>query len=296
MNTIKDYLIKFKLSKINSFKIINSKVRDRNDIKVLQCQDSGAIILSSTDHITINDYKNKKQFKYFGDSNRDNAKKLEQNDLKRRLSFLKNKIKNKSWLDFGTGSGNLIEAGKKMAKEVVGLEPNSIMLKEIKKTGLKVVKNTNALEQMKFDIITLFHVYEHLIDPIKTINSLKKYSKKNTIFYIEVPHSNDFLINFLKLKKFKNFTFWSEHLILHSQKTLKCFLEQSGLKILKIHKVQRYNFLNHLYWISNGKPNGDNILHDSLYEKNIINSYNKFIINNNYSDTLLVECCINHDN
>ena len=41
-----------------------------------------------------------------------------------------------------------------------------------------------------------------------------------------------FLILQNELKEFKNFTFWSEHLILHTVRSLRKILNLSGLKIL----------------------------------------------------------------
>ena len=41
---------------------------------------------------------------------------------------------------------------------------------------------------------------------------------------------DNLLLKKLKIKSFINFTLWSEHLILHTKKSLKCFLEKAGFK------------------------------------------------------------------
>lgn len=73
---------------------------------------------------------------------------------------------------------------------------------------------------------------------------------------IEVPHANDFLLSFLALKEFYEFTFWSEHLILHTRKSLNRFLECAGFNNVSIEGFQRYPLANHLYWLARGKPGG----------------------------------------
>ena len=161
------------------------------------------------------------------------------------------------------------------------------------KSNLCVFDSLSSLhdKKIKFDIISLFHVYEHLTDPIQTIKELKSFSKKNSSFYIEVPHANDFLLSILNLQKFKEHTLWSEHLILHTKESIKLFLEKSGLKVVKIHKIQRYNFFNHLYWISHGRPNGHNVFKNFRYRK-ITDHYQNFLEKNDFTDTLIAECKI----
>ena len=71
----------------------------------------------------------------------------------------------------------------------------------------------------------MFHVLEHIPHQIQTLKIIKKNLKKNGKLIIEVPHADDFLLNFDELKEFKDFTFWSEHLILHTFFSLKKFLK-----------------------------------------------------------------------
>ena len=51
---------------------------------------------------------------------------------------------------------------------------------------------------------------------------------------IEVPHARDFLIETFDINSFKDFTFWSEHLILHTKESLVAFAKESGLKLKRI--------------------------------------------------------------
>ena len=65
------------------------------------------------------------------------------------------------------------------------------------------------------------------------------------------------------MKSFKNFTFWSEHLILHTEDLkiaglLSKILKIAGFKIVNFEYFQRYNINNHFKWIIENKPNGHN--------------------------------------
>jgi 2-polyprenyl-3-methyl-5-hydroxy-6-metoxy-1,4-benzoquinol methylase len=120
----------------------------------------------------------------------------------------------------------------------------------------------------------MFHVLEHIPYQVEILKEIKKKLKKNGKVIIEVPHANDFL---LRLKEFKKFTFWSEHLILHTENSLRKILEVSNFKKINIKYYQRYNFSNHLGWFINRMPGGHN------HYKNISDSK----INKDYSDYLI---------
>ena len=186
----------------------------------------------------------------------------------------------------------MLEYTKNITKNSYGIEPNRIMYNSMLKSKLNVFESLSSIgNSIKFDVISLFHVYEHLTSPINVMNELKAYSKKSTLFYIEVPHANDFLLSVLNLENFKKHTLWSEHIILHTKKSIRIFLEKSGFKIIKIHDIQRYNFFNHLYWISTGMPNGHKKFQNFEY-KLIKEHYEKFLRKNELTDTLIVVCKI----
>ena len=87
--------------------------------------------------------------------------------------------------------------------------------------GYNVHASIEDAEQNFFDVVTMFHVFEHLKNPIETLKSIRGKMAIGAKIIIEVPHANDFLISFLDNDKFKSFTFWSEHLILHTRKSFR---------------------------------------------------------------------------
>jgi hypothetical protein len=91
------------------------------------------------------------------------------------------------------------------------------------------------------------------------------------------------------LESFKEYTFWSEHLILHTKNSLKKYLKISGFKNIKINGLQRYGLSNHLYWLKDGKPGGQNIFKE-INGGSIDREYFKILNKNNLTDTIISIC------
>ena len=205
------------------------------------------------------------------------------NDDKRRVMQHVKLLKNKKILDFGCGWGGFLKKTIK-AKSLSGVELRKECIFYIKKNIKKIMvsDNLNNLNE-KYDIITMFHVLEHIPYQIETLKELKKKLTKNGKVIIEVPSADDFL---LKLKEFKKFTFWSEHLILHTENSLRKILKVSGFKKINIKYYQRYNFSNHLGWFIKRMPGG----HDSyknISDAKINKEYSDYLIRRKSTDTLI---------
>ena len=190
------------------------------------------------------------------------------NDDHRRASQFDKLLKNENILDFGCGWGSFL-SNIKNYKSLNGVELRKECIDHIKNKHKKIkISNDINYFKKKFDIITMFHVLEHIPYQVETLKILKSKLKNKGKIIIEIPHAEDFLILQDELKEFKKFTFWSEHLILHTYKSLKSILLKSGFKKINIQYYQRYNFSNHLGWFINRKPGGHNfykeIVSDSL--------------------------------
>jgi 2-polyprenyl-3-methyl-5-hydroxy-6-metoxy-1,4-benzoquinol methylase len=170
------------------------------------------------------------------------------------------------------------------AKSLAGIELRKECIFYIKKNIKKIYisDNLNNLNE-KYDIITMFHFLEHIPYQIKTLKELKKKLTKNGKIIIEVPSADDFL---LQLKEFKKFTFWSEHLILHTENSLRKILEVSGFKKINIKYYQRYNFSNHLGWFIKRMPGGHNS-YKNISDAKINKEYSDYLIRRKSTDTLI---------
>jgi 2-polyprenyl-3-methyl-5-hydroxy-6-metoxy-1,4-benzoquinol methylase len=231
-------------------------VRDNNNVKVLECRECGLVFLNNHNHISETFYQNSGMH----DKNPDYNKWLleTKRDDFRRLNAFKENITNKVVLDFGCGIGGFLELSKEFCKESYGLELESGLTESFNQRELNVFSDYDALvtSGIKFDVITAFHVVEHLKDPAKTLHDLSQLLNEGGELIVEVPSSADALLTLYECKPFQNFTYWSQHLYLFNENTLKKLSIKAGLTLKWLKHIQRYSISNHLHWLSKGKSEG----------------------------------------
>ena len=211
-------------------------------------------------------------------------------DDNRRIEYIENILKcdnTRNILDFGCGTGGFLNLLKNKYNSY-GVEMSDIYRNILNEENLKVYKSINEFN-IKFDIICLWHVFEHLDNPLGLLAQIKNFLKPNGIILIEVPHALDILMTKYKNFEFKKFNYWSEHLILHTKESLQKFIEKSDLRLDYIEGIQRYNLANHLYWMSNNKPGGHRNWSE-LSSPILDNEYENILKNNNLTDTLIAQC------
>lgn len=283
-----EYYIKNKIIKTAEFYF--KGVRDDESISVFKDNDTEALVL---DKIKEQNYESK-GLNYWNSTNIDDARNRTYDDDIRRYNQIKN-FEFKTILDFGCGNGGLLKIiknndnDKDKNKNIIGLDLNEDLINHLNYENIPTYNDISKIPDT-LDCIMLNHVLEHLQDPITTLKSIKNKMKRNTLLIIEVPHANDFLISEYNCNEFKKFTFWSEHLILHTEKSLLNLLNLIGFSKIKISYFQRYNIFNHLNWLSNGKPGGHKT--NNYNNKELIDAYNNFLIENKKTDTLFAHCYI----
>jgi 2-polyprenyl-3-methyl-5-hydroxy-6-metoxy-1,4-benzoquinol methylase len=137
---------------------------------------------------------------------------------------------------------------------------------------------------MQFDKIFLFHVLEHIADPILFLNDLKPLLKKTGKIYIEVPNVDDIMVKTFRSDAYMDYYYKKAHLFNFNETGLNYIFEHCDL-VYDIRYIQRYDISNHLYWLANKNPGGKgyykNILSDQVNE-----AYVKSLIDAKQSDTL----------
>lgn len=232
-------------------------VRDNADIKILECGVCGLVYLSSQSHIEEGHYENSGM--HDGEEPDIGAwLKEAQTDDERRYQLLKEQMTNKSILDFGCGIAGFLDRAKKTAATVAGIELEFALQPSFQTRGLTVFTSLNAVKEneQKWDLITAFHVVEHLPDPVGVLKELSSLLSEEGEMIIEVPSSDDVLLTFYENQPFQNFTYWSQHLFLFNANTIRSLVKKAGLKLNWVKHVQRYPLANHLYWLAKGKPGG----------------------------------------
>jgi len=203
-----------------------------------------------------------------------------------RVNQFRKILKNKHILDFGCSWGGFLKKIKNY-KSINGVEVRKECINYIQNNikKINISSDINSFDR-KFDVITMFQVLEHIPYQIDTLKILKSKLKNRGKIIIEVPHAEDFLIVQKGLKEFKKFTFWHEHLILHTYKSLRFILLKSGFKNINIKYFQRYNFSNHLGWFLEGKPGG-HIFYKKIVSDRLNSSYCENLRILGQTDTLI---------
>jgi len=263
------------------------RVRDRDDISVMRCRRSGVIFTSTSEHMDLSHYAEKHEFPhYWKEDNREKALIDSFADDSRRKEQFLSLISNKAWLDVGAGAGGVLDLLRPFADTAVAVEPQKRALESLRNQNYEAYGDISEVPSDEFDVITLFHVFEHLTDPLDLLNVAYSKLKAGGKIVIEVPHANDFLFAYLDLEEFKEFTFWSEHLVLHNRCSLTAFLDRAKFRNTVISGFQRYNLANHLHWLKEKTPGG-HIKWSMLSNEQLDNAYSSMLQTIDMTDTLI---------
>lgn len=208
-------------------------------------------------------------------------------DTERRVSELRQFVVGKSILDFGFGSGNFLRATMSLAASAYGVELDAHGLESLQRDGIECASSLDGLNGA-FDTAFMFHVLEHLPDPIQTLGEIRRSLRPDPGFLVvEVPHARDYLISHLGCAEFTEFTLWSQHLILHTRDSLERLLHAAGFQHVSIRSVQRFSIANHLTWLRWGVPGGHESLLSLIETDGLRREYASSLAAVDASDTLL---------
>lgn len=143
-----------------------------------------------------------------------------------------------SLLDYGCGAGVFLEAAKNKSYQVAGVEPNIAARKIVADLGLEVY-TPDELSNLKdnwYDVITLWHVMEHIHNLNSSFDLLKSKLNSEGIMLIALPNMNSWDAHKYKEK-------WAaydvpRHLYHFSKNTFSKFAEKHGMKIVGIHPMK----------------------------------------------------------
>lgn len=155
--------------------------------------------------------------------------------LKRKLDLINSfETESKNLLDIGCGTGDFLETAKKDNWNITGIEPDE-NAREIAnaKASNKVyeTETLKSLEHHSYDVITLWHVLEHLPNLDNQIIIFRKLLKPNGRLIIAVPNYNSYDANYYK-------NFWAafdvpRHLWHFSQKGIKRVFKEKEFTLEK---------------------------------------------------------------
>jgi 2-polyprenyl-3-methyl-5-hydroxy-6-metoxy-1,4-benzoquinol methylase len=236
-----------------SFSPRKGRVRDAPHIQILECTGCGLVTLDRQDQINESFYQESGLHGADVPSIESWLRDTEWDD-ERRFAMMSAALPNKRLLDFGCGAAGFLKRAQGLAAEVKGIELET-RVREYWEGNISIVASVEAAGE-GWDLITAFHVIEHLHDPRAIISRLAVALKPKGRMVLEVPNSNDALATLYDCGPFQSFTYWSQHLFLFNAATLERLAHQAGLRVVAVQHYQRYPLSNHLHWLSQGKSGG----------------------------------------
>lgn len=136
-----------------------------------------------------------------------------------RLRFLAQALdgtRSHSLIDIGAGGGEFVYLAQKSGFSARGIEPNQ-GYSEYAREEYDVRVDTlmlDALEEASADVVTLFHVFEHMAKPIETMRKIAEILSEGGYLFVEVP-------NILQADASPHNIFFKAHLFYYSRYTLE---------------------------------------------------------------------------
>jgi 2-polyprenyl-3-methyl-5-hydroxy-6-metoxy-1,4-benzoquinol methylase len=133
-------------------------------------------------------------------------------------------------LDFGCGTGDFLKKCKEKGDEIFGVEPSSIARAiASQKTAAKIKSSISDLNG-SVDVITAWHVIEHVPDLTVTIKNLTAKLGKNGTMFIAVPNHESYDAAFYN-------EFWAgydvpRHLWHFSKSNMEHLLQKANCKLI----------------------------------------------------------------
>ncbi len=116
---------------------------------------------------------------------------------KNKLIFIQNKGIG-SLLDVGAGTGDFLKAAKEKGWNVYGMEPNINAANLASEKGISLKPSLIDFEGQQFDVVTLWHVLEHITNLEETVLQLSNLVKPNGTLIIAVPNFESFDAKYYK--------------------------------------------------------------------------------------------------
>ena len=113
--------------------------------------------------------------------------------LKKKVGIINSYHEEKgSLLDIGAGTGDFLVTAKSAGWNTKGIEPNENAKKLAISKGISFENSIESIENQQFDVITMWHVMEHVPDVTHQIKELKRLLKPNGTIIIAVPNYKSF--------------------------------------------------------------------------------------------------------
>ncbi|MFA5574746.1 MAG: class I SAM-dependent methyltransferase [Brumimicrobium sp.] len=155
--------------------------------------------------------------------------------LKNKVKWIKHEVAGRNLLDIGSGTGHFLKETKENGFNSLGIEPSQDAREFAhSENGVRSVPQEELykIEKNSFDVITMWHVLEHIYDLQKDLRIVNKILHPSGKLFIAVPNMNSFDARFYK-------KYWAaydvpRHLYHFKQINLSRLMLDYGFKLKKV--------------------------------------------------------------
>ncbi len=140
-------------------------------------------------------------------------------------------------LEFGCGWGFWTKFMKELNFDVETVEISDSRIDYLEKNGIQNYRNINNINK-KFDLIFSNQAFEHISDPLQTLNNLKNKLNENGFMFHKFPSSFLFKSRLTKnYKPKKDCAHPLEHINILNYKCFQTMCDKNNLKIAKVRRL-----------------------------------------------------------
>lgn len=154
------------------------------------------------------------------------------------------------YLDVGCGTGRFLRMANQLGipkPSIAGIELEESALASLRAEGFNVecagVEDSKLTMEQRFDLITMFHVIEHVADPGDVVNRLAHALTDGGILAIETPNLDSLDARIFRARWWGGYHF-PRHWHIFTLASLTQLLEKAGLEVI----ATRYQ-TGHSFWL-----------------------------------------------
>jgi SAM-dependent methyltransferase len=174
---------------------------------------------------------------------------------RRGLSLIMKYKREGPFLDVGAGIGGAVSLATKKGFSAIGIEPSLKSCEYANRAGNLHIFPGHLEEHfpadgMGFEVISLFHVLEHVVQPRELLSLIKLRLCSSGIVYIEVPNGDSFLLRIVDVFYALIGKGWSSrlsplhppfHSVAFSPRSLRHLLQSEGFDILRLNTFTHHS-------------------------------------------------------